>query len=90
MVITTTSDSLTTTTSIITNTPTSGTSSSGTPPLLPTPLPTSSPPLNLPSAGHGADRPEVCLPPQKRLCIALGPRYEVRESSSTAAARTTG
>ncbi|GJV83252.1 hypothetical protein Tco_1523150 [Tanacetum coccineum] len=25
------------------------------------------------------DRPEVCLPPRKRLCIAQGPRYEVRE-----------
>ncbi|GJR61720.1 hypothetical protein Tco_1503882 [Tanacetum coccineum] len=35
-----------------------------------------------------ADRPEVTLPPQKRLGIALGPRYEVRESSSTAAAKT--
>ncbi|GKF46873.1 hypothetical protein Tco_0136675, partial [Tanacetum coccineum] len=23
---------------------------------------------------------EVCLPPRKRLCIALGPRYEVRAS----------
>nr|GFB39531.1 hypothetical protein [Tanacetum cinerariifolium] len=30
------------------------------------------------------DRPEVTLPPQKRLGIALGPRYEVGESSSTA------
>ncbi|GJU13057.1 hypothetical protein Tco_1135453 [Tanacetum coccineum] len=34
--------------------------------------------------------PEVCLPPPKRLCIAFGPRYEVRESSSTPAARPTG
>ncbi|GJS55381.1 hypothetical protein Tco_0628743 [Tanacetum coccineum] len=33
------------------------------------------------------DRPEVTLPPQKRLGIALGPRYEVGESSSAAAAR---
>ncbi|GJT14357.1 hypothetical protein Tco_0861399 [Tanacetum coccineum] len=32
---------------------------SGTPPLLPIPLPTSSPSLLLPSADHGADRPEV-------------------------------
>ncbi|GJT66249.1 hypothetical protein Tco_1017729 [Tanacetum coccineum] len=47
---------------------------SGTPPLLPIPLPTSSPHLHLPSADHEADRPEVCLPPRKRLCIALGPR----------------
>ncbi|GJT08337.1 hypothetical protein Tco_0842799 [Tanacetum coccineum] len=37
-----------------------------------------------------ADMPEVCLPPQKRFCIALGPRYEVRESSSAPAARPTG
>ncbi|GJT65725.1 reverse transcriptase domain-containing protein, partial [Tanacetum coccineum] len=34
-----------------------------------------------------ADRPEVTLPPRKRLGIALGPRYEVGESSSAAAAR---
>ncbi|GJU19506.1 hypothetical protein Tco_1152848 [Tanacetum coccineum] len=44
----------------------------------------------LPSADHGADRPEVCLPPRKRLCFAFGPRYEVGESSSAAAARPTG
>ncbi|GJX10831.1 hypothetical protein Tco_0200690 [Tanacetum coccineum] len=37
-----------------------------------------------------ADRPEVTLPPQKRLGIALGPRYEVRESSSTLTARPPG
>nr|GFD02510.1 hypothetical protein [Tanacetum cinerariifolium] len=30
------------------------------------------------------------LPPRKRLDIALGPRYEVGESSSAAAARPTG
>ncbi|GJY28788.1 hypothetical protein Tco_0404555 [Tanacetum coccineum] len=58
----------------------SGTPPSGTPPLLPIPLPTSSLPLHLPSADHGADRPEVCLPPRKRLCIALGPRYEVERA----------
>ncbi|GJX69810.1 hypothetical protein Tco_0305537 [Tanacetum coccineum] len=67
----------------------SGTSLSGIPPLLPIPAPTSSPSLLLPSANHGADMPEVCLPPRKRLCIALGPRYEVGESSSAAAARPT-
>nr|GFC49871.1 hypothetical protein [Tanacetum cinerariifolium] len=33
------------------------------------------------------NRPEVTLPPQKRLGIALGPRYEVGDSSSAAAAR---
>ncbi|GJV50744.1 hypothetical protein Tco_1446485 [Tanacetum coccineum] len=36
------------------------------------------------------DRPEVTLPPRKRLGIALGPAYEVGESSSAAAARPTG
>nr|GFB88338.1 reverse transcriptase domain-containing protein [Tanacetum cinerariifolium] len=34
--------------------------------------------------------PEVTLPSRKRLCIALGPRYEVGESSAAAAARPTG
>ncbi|GJT14205.1 hypothetical protein Tco_0861247 [Tanacetum coccineum] len=61
--------------------------SSGTPPLLPIPLPTSSPPLHLLSTDRRADRPEVTLPPQKRLGIALGPRYEVGESSSAPTAR---
>nr|GFB60912.1 hypothetical protein [Tanacetum cinerariifolium] len=51
---------------------------------------TSSPPLQLPSASHREDRPEVTLPPRKRLDIALGPKYEVGESSSTVAARPTG
>nr|GFC26180.1 hypothetical protein [Tanacetum cinerariifolium] len=51
---------------------------------------TSSPPLQLPSASRRKDRPEVTLPPQKRLGIALGPKYEVGESSSTAAARPAG
>nr|GFA24110.1 hypothetical protein [Tanacetum cinerariifolium] len=41
---------------------------------------TSSPPLQLPSASRREDRPE------KRLDISLGPRYEVGESSSAAAA----
>nr|GFA40569.1 hypothetical protein [Tanacetum cinerariifolium] len=36
------------------------------------------------------DRPEVTLPPRKRLDIALGPRYEVGESSSATAARPAG
>ncbi|GJZ43879.1 putative reverse transcriptase domain-containing protein [Tanacetum coccineum] len=63
---------------------------SGTPPLLPIPLSTPSPPLLLPSTDRRADRPEVCLPPQKRLCIALGPRYEVVESSSAPTAGPTG
>nr|GEY87997.1 hypothetical protein [Tanacetum cinerariifolium] len=51
---------------------------------------TSSPPLQLPSASRREDKPEVTLPPQKRLGIALGPRYEVGESSSAAAARPAG
>ncbi|GJX66849.1 hypothetical protein Tco_0302576 [Tanacetum coccineum] len=58
--------------------------SSGIPPPLPISVPTSSPPLLLPSASRREDRPEVTLPPQKRLGIALGPRYEVGESSSAA------
>ncbi|GJR87297.1 hypothetical protein Tco_0211308 [Tanacetum coccineum] len=59
----------------------------GIPSPLPISVPTSSPPLLLPSASHREDRPEVTLPPQKRLGIALGPGYEVREILSAAAAR---
>ncbi|GJW29562.1 hypothetical protein Tco_0046437 [Tanacetum coccineum] len=62
---------------------------SGTPPLLPIPLPTSSPPLLLPSTICRACVSEVTLPPQKRLYIALGLRYEVGKSSSTPTARPT-
>nr|GEY24697.1 hypothetical protein [Tanacetum cinerariifolium] len=51
---------------------------------------TSSPPFQPPSANRREDRPDVTLPPQKRLGIALGPRYEVGESSSAAAARPAG
>nr|GEY62244.1 putative reverse transcriptase domain-containing protein [Tanacetum cinerariifolium] len=51
---------------------------------------TSSPPLQLPSATRREDRPDVTLPTRKRLDIALGPRYEVGESSSAAAARPAG
>nr|GFC07811.1 hypothetical protein [Tanacetum cinerariifolium] len=64
--------------------------SSGTPLLLPILAFTPSPPLRLPSASRREDRPEVTLPPRKRLGIALGPRYEVGESSSAAAARPAG
>ncbi|GJX91021.1 hypothetical protein Tco_0344347, partial [Tanacetum coccineum] len=49
------------------DTPPSGTSPSGTPPLLPIPLPTSSPPLHLLSTDRRADRPKVTLPPRKRV-----------------------
>nr|GFD09291.1 hypothetical protein [Tanacetum cinerariifolium] len=59
-------------------------------PLLPIPLHTSSPPLLLPSTSHRVDVLEVTLPPWKRLCIALGPRFEVGKSLSTPTARPTG
>ncbi|GJV13559.1 hypothetical protein Tco_1355100 [Tanacetum coccineum] len=36
-----------------------------------------------------ADVPEVTLPPRKRLCISLGPRYKIGESSSAPTARPT-
>nr|GEX82308.1 hypothetical protein [Tanacetum cinerariifolium] len=62
---------------------------SGTPPLLPIPLPTSSPPLLLPSTNYRADVLEVTLPPRKRLCIAPGLKYEIGESSSAHTARST-
>ncbi|GKA18486.1 hypothetical protein Tco_0698401 [Tanacetum coccineum] len=61
--------------------------SSGIPPPFPISVPTSSPPLLLPSTSRREDRPEVTLPPQKRLGITLGPRYEVGESSSAAVVR---
>nr|GFC67455.1 hypothetical protein [Tanacetum cinerariifolium] len=43
------------------------------------------PSSQLPAASRMEDRPEVTLPPRKRLYITLGPRYEVGESSSAAA-----
>nr|GFC33904.1 hypothetical protein [Tanacetum cinerariifolium] len=57
------------------------------PPILPILLPTASPPLQLLSSDHRADRPEVTLPPQKRLSIVHCSRYEAGESSAAAAAR---
>nr|GEW92351.1 hypothetical protein [Tanacetum cinerariifolium] len=57
------------------------------PPLLPIPLPVASPPLQLLSSDRRADRPEVTLPPQKRLSIVHRPGYEVGESSAAAVAR---
>nr|GEX74272.1 hypothetical protein [Tanacetum cinerariifolium]GEX93964.1 hypothetical protein [Tanacetum cinerariifolium] len=63
---------------------------SGTPPVLPIPLRTSSPPLLLPSTNRRADVPEVTLPPWKRLCIAIEPRFEVEECLSAHTARPTG
>nr|GFB99057.1 hypothetical protein [Tanacetum cinerariifolium] len=67
----------------------SSTPPSGTPPLLPIYLPTSSPPLFLPSTSHRADVPEVTLLARRRLCIALGLRFKVGESSSAPTARPT-
>ncbi|GJT52712.1 hypothetical protein Tco_0978869 [Tanacetum coccineum] len=43
------------------------------------------PPLHLLSTDRREDIPKVTLPPRKRLGIALGPAYEVGESSSAAA-----
>ncbi|GKF64107.1 hypothetical protein Tco_0187555, partial [Tanacetum coccineum] len=57
----------------------------GIPSPLPIPVLTSSPPLIQPYASRREDKPEVTLPPQKRLGIALVPGYEVGESSSAAA-----
>ncbi|GKB08941.1 hypothetical protein Tco_0837253, partial [Tanacetum coccineum] len=72
------------------------------PPIL-SPLPVLSPPPASPTyllgykvamirlrAEAPADIPEVTLPPQKRLGIALGPRYEVGEGSSAPTARPPG
>ncbi|GJS84044.1 hypothetical protein Tco_0750585 [Tanacetum coccineum] len=61
----------------------------GTPPLLPIHLPTSSPPMLLPSTIYRAGTSEVTLPPQKRLCTSIGTRYEVGNSSSAPTARPT-
>nr|GFC66123.1 hypothetical protein [Tanacetum cinerariifolium] len=57
------------------------------PPILPIPLPAASQPLQLLSSDRRADRPEVTLPPQKRLSIVYCPGYKVGESSVAAAAR---
>ncbi|GKC96008.1 hypothetical protein Tco_1161450, partial [Tanacetum coccineum] len=63
---------------------------SGIPPLLPIPLPTPSPPLLLPSTVCRAGTSEVTLPPRKRLCIALGLRYNIGDSSFIPTAKPTG
>nr|GFC77990.1 hypothetical protein [Tanacetum cinerariifolium] len=57
------------------------------PPILPIPLPTASPPLQLLSSDRRTDRPEVTLPPRKRLTIVHCSRYKAGESSVAAAAR---
>nr|GFD16992.1 hypothetical protein [Tanacetum cinerariifolium] len=45
-------------------------------------------PLQLLSSDRRADRPEVTLPPRKRLRIVHRPGYEAGESSAAAAARS--
>nr|GFD36878.1 hypothetical protein [Tanacetum cinerariifolium] len=57
------------------------------PPILPIPLPTASPPLQLLSSDRKADRTEVTLPPRKRLSIVHRLGYEAGESLAAAAAR---
>ncbi|GJV64090.1 reverse transcriptase domain-containing protein [Tanacetum coccineum] len=56
-------------------------------PHIPSPPLPASPPLQLLSSDHRTDRPEITLPPRKRLGIDLGPRYEIRGSSAAAATR---
>nr|GFA75587.1 hypothetical protein [Tanacetum cinerariifolium] len=51
------------------------------------PLPAASPPLQLLSSDCRADRPEVTLPPRKRLSIVHFPGYEAGESYVTDGAR---
>ncbi|GJT86698.1 hypothetical protein Tco_1068415 [Tanacetum coccineum] len=68
----------------------SDTPPSGTPPLLPIPLPTPSPLLLLPSTDCRVGVSEVTLPPWKSLYIALGLRFEIGASSSAPTARPTG
>ncbi|GKE59445.1 hypothetical protein Tco_1498630 [Tanacetum coccineum] len=48
------------------------------------------PHLHLLSTDRKEDKPEVTLPPRKRLGIALCPRYEIGEISSAVAARPVG
>nr|GEY63057.1 hypothetical protein [Tanacetum cinerariifolium] len=69
--------------------PRSKTPPSGTPPVLPIPLPTSSPPFLLPSTNCIVDVLEVTLPPRKSLCIDIGPRFKIEECSSALTARPT-
>nr|GFB79169.1 hypothetical protein [Tanacetum cinerariifolium] len=57
------------------------------PHILPIPLHAASPPLQLLSSDRRADRPEVTLPPRKRLSIVHYPGYEAGESSVAVATR---
>ncbi|GJR80138.1 hypothetical protein Tco_0150923 [Tanacetum coccineum] len=56
------------------------------------PLPASPPASAFPASPSASPihPPEITLPPRKRLGIDLGPRYEIGEGSSAAAARLTG
>ncbi|GJT62287.1 hypothetical protein Tco_1005820 [Tanacetum coccineum] len=47
-------------------------------------------PLGYQAAMIRTDRPGITLPPQKRLGIDIGPRYEIGESSAAAATRPVG
>nr|GFC70984.1 hypothetical protein [Tanacetum cinerariifolium] len=49
------------------------------PPILPIPLPATSPPLQLLSSNRRVDKPEVTLLPRKRLSIVHCPGYEAGE-----------
>nr|GFB40990.1 hypothetical protein [Tanacetum cinerariifolium] len=57
------------------------------PHILPIPLPAASPPLQLLYSDRREDKPEVTLPPRKRLSIVHCSGYEAGESSVAAAAR---
>ncbi|GKF48568.1 hypothetical protein Tco_0141819, partial [Tanacetum coccineum] len=59
-------------------------------PHIPSPPLPASPPLQLLYSDHMTDRPEITLPPRKRLGIDLGPRYEIGESSVAATTRPIG
>ncbi|GKE57761.1 hypothetical protein Tco_1496946, partial [Tanacetum coccineum] len=56
-------------------------------PCIPSPPFPASPPA---SPIRPTDRPEITLPPRKRLGIDLGPRYEIGESSAAVATRPIG
>nr|GFC68047.1 hypothetical protein [Tanacetum cinerariifolium] len=57
------------------------------PPILHIPLPAASPPLQLLPSNRRADRPEVTLPPQRRLSIVSCLGYKAGESLVASAAR---
>ncbi|GKE20585.1 hypothetical protein Tco_1432097 [Tanacetum coccineum] len=61
--------------------------SSGIPPPLPISVPTSPPPLLLPSASHREDRPEVTLPPRKRAHLLRGRSGVIRRETEARLSR---